>query len=252
MNKDYLFIKNNLKNVIESMSMNYIYYIILLTCVSIISLYTNNQDNLVMNLMEGMFTIYVCMIFGYYAHLYSHRLLFENIMIDILKETNKFIKKDISKIIPNFILSGVLVFCKILDYHHIYHHDSVINKKWYHIIIEFTLNIITEGVLLILLNLIFKINYLNNYIIFFWGLLYATVHIINYNIKHSIHHEYHHIDTSKNYGVDTIDILLGSKYKEKNYENLNMISINILLITPIIILLKKYKIYDKIYDNIYI
>ena len=261
MNKEYFHIKEGIKQSIESIKISYIFYITFILCISIISIYTYTKDDddntiisiiSIISIIKGINTIFISMIFGYSVHVYSHRLLFEDILIDIIKEINKIIGIDILKIIPNFVLSQFLVTCKIFDYHDIYHHNSLINKKWYHLIIEFILNIFMEGILLIIINkLFFKKNLLNNYLILLWGLLYATIHIINYNINPSKQHEYHHIDKSKNYGIDLIDILLGSKYKIRNYENLNTQSINILLITPIILLLKNKNIYDKLYSVIF-
>ena len=98
----------------------------------------------------------------------------------------------------------------------------------------------------------------NNIIIIFWGLIYATVHIINYNIIESKEHISHHNrDLSKNkaynkennkvynYGIDILDILFDTKYENDNsVENINHYAYNCIILLVIIIFIDKFNITD--------
>ncbi len=66
---------------------------------------------------------------------------------------------------------------------------------------------------------------------YFWGLLYASCHIINYTYIEPTVHRDHHIDTKTNYGIDIYDILMGTKYDWKDIEDHNHYSINVIVMT---------------------
>jgi hypothetical protein len=113
---------------------------------------------------------------------------------------------------------------------------------------EFIQNFLIEGGFLILLAHCYNFSIdigsfkfkLNKSVLLLWGLLYATVHNINYIILGCDQHTKHHIDPKTNYGIDTLDILFDTKYDINNIENLNHGSINVIIITLIILYFKIY------------
>ena len=84
-------------------------------------------------------------------------------------------------------------------------------------------------------NYVFRFN---RSVIILWGLLYSSVHNINYNIIHPLEHANHHKECCTNFGIDTLDILKYSKYDIKNVEIFNHYSINIIVITLFIMFFK--------------
>jgi len=67
------------------------------------------------------------------------------------------------------------------------------------------------------------------------ALMYATTHNINYvYLKPSVHRD-HHIDNSTNFGIDIADILFDTKYNLDDIETHNHVSINLIIITLIIV-----------------
>ena len=71
-----------------------------------------------------------------------------------------------------------------------------------------------------------------------WGILYTTVHNINYNIVPSSVHIKHHLDKNTNYGIDIWDIIFQTKYNNDptDIENINHYTINLFICTACVIL----------------
>lgn len=68
-------------------------------------------------------------------------------------------------------------------------------------------------------------------LILYYGIIYVSIHIINYSIIGDKNHEKHHNPKNKkyyNYGPDTIDHLMNTNYDD-NYENLLHILPNIVV-----------------------
>ena len=87
---------------------------------------------------------------------------------------------------------------------------------------------------------------LNLYVITLWGLMYATIHNINYAIHPPATHMLHHIDKTTNYGIDIWDIIFNTKYgadySADKIENINHYAINTAIITVCILLVMNVKV----------
>ena len=171
------------------------------------------------------------MITGHISHRVSHHLNFTDIY-------NKFKKNNVNPCLDNVILKT----CRILDFHSITHHDSTINKQAENILYEFLNNILAQGGMLILM--VTFINYFIDFrVILMWMLAYATNHNINYLILKPSTHRDHHLHDDTNYGIDIADILFDTKHDLDDIETHNHISINIILVTLLIVYC--YKWYNK-------
>ena len=73
---------------------------------------------------------------------------------------------------------------------------------------EFIQNFVSQGLFPIIA--IFLSKFVNYWIFILWGLTYATVHIINFNIFTSKVHEQHHLNDSTNYGMELYDIIFNN------------------------------------------
>ena len=133
--------------------------------------------------------------------------------------------------------------------------NSDINRKWYYLIIEFIENFINSGGILIFflyfsnfkLFFIDKIYSFNYNSIILWALFYATYHLINYEFKNEGHsHNIHHKFVNLNYGYDFMDIIYGTKYDMNNLDNMNDGSLNLIIITLLLIIPKIYNYYKNI------
>jgi hypothetical protein len=133
----------------------------------------------------------------------------------------------------------ILFLCKMFDFHNEIHHDTTINKNLDNKIYEFITNFITQSGLLLLFILFTK--YLNYYVCFLWGMFYATVHMINYDILKPQSHKNHHINIEKNYDILLWDTIMNSKYDYNDIiEDVNHCSYNIVILTILIVCFIKY------------
>ena len=162
---------------------------------------------------------------GYLSHVISHNIHFTTIYdkIPIITKHIPFLDKIIRKIL------------RIYDFHHDTHHDSTINRKPENLCYEALNNILIQGILFIIVGEIY--NYMNKKVFVFWGLLYASFHIINYSIVDASIHTDHHTNIHTNYGIDIYDILMGTKYNWEDIEDYNHYSINVIVLTFLTILL---------------
>ena len=176
-----------------------------------------------------VFSYIFIMIAGHVSHRISHHLNFTDIY-------NKFKKNNINPCMDN-ILSKT---CKVLDFHSTTHHDSEINKQPVNILYEFLNNMLAQGGFFILIVTFVK-HFIDFRVISMWMLAYATNHNINYLFLKPSTHRDHHLDGNTNYGIDFADILFDTKYDLDDVENHNHISINLILVTLLIIYIyKKY------------
>ena len=223
-------IKNPVSNkvktdaLIKNIIINWIFYIVLLCCLYALSKCEYYKTSIHM-LIISFITV---AIIGYIIHRVSHNIYFEEYY-----ENMNTIFKDVPLLdrIIKLMLRG-------LDFHRKTHHDSAINRKWYNLVYEFINNIVTQGLLPAIL--IKASRYLDLRVFILWGLLYATLHIINYNFITSTVHIEHHLDDSTNYGIDICDIIFGSKYDWNDVENYNHYAINVIIITIAILYATKY------------
>lgn len=206
---------------------------------------SNPQVGIFGNVIFGIITFIISIVVGYYVHVFSHILDYEEIYLYIFNSSN--IVGTLFRKMPKpmkWIFDKIVY---LLDFHNKIHHNTNINKQWKNVLIELLMNIYTEGVALIILfkilnfgiqirDYILKLNYP---ILFAWSILYATIHNINYNIITPICHIQHHLNEKTNYGIDFMDILFGSKYDDVP-EEMNHASLNVILILLFIIFIKDY------------
>lgn len=216
-------------------------------------LYPSNKNiGLIGNILFGFITFIISILIGYYTHVLSHLFDYEEIYKNIFNSSN-IIGYSLRKL-PKSIQWILNKFVYLLDFHDKIHHDTKINKEWKNFLIELLMNVYTEGVYMIMLlkyfdfgihinGYVFKFNYT---ILFAWSILYATIHNINYNIITPTCHIQHHLNESTNYGIDFMDIVLGSKYDD-NPEEMNHASLNVIIIMLIIIFIKDF--YNPTHDN---
>jgi hypothetical protein len=168
------------------------------------------------------------MITGHMGHRISHNMNFTDTY-------NKYKKNNINPL-ENILLK----FCRFLDFHSITHHDTTINKQTENILYEFLNNVITQGGAIVIF--VKLINYFIDFrVVMLWALMYATTHNINYLfIKPSTHRD-HHFHDDTNYGIDIADILFDTKHDLDDIETHNHVSINLIIITLVIIYFTKNK-----------
>ena len=211
--------------IFESFWLNIKIYVTLFICVICLSLKMN--DNTLQNInhsINGLFYLIIAMILGwvihYLAHYYNGILFLEN------KPMNYYFKS-----ILNFFS---LIIC---DFHSLIHHDTTINKKPIYIIGEFLSNFYMEGGYIIASNYLFNWN-INTNVFWLWALTYASVHNINYNLYPPECHVQHHKDPNTNLGIDTLDVIFGTKYDYDCLEDFNHGSINVIIITILLLYLR--------------
>lgn len=199
----------------KSLSKNILFYSIILLCLYLLS--KNGVFSL--SFLRNIVTLLFISMFGYFIHFASHHIDIRSMYsrVDNIFTRNENIRK-----MANMLLD-------IYDFHDKTHHDIEINKEPMNIFYEFTMNVYTQGVGLIVFIECMKM--LDYRVIILWAFLYATVHNINYIYLSPSTHRDHHIDPSTNYGIDTMDILFNSKYDKSDIEDLNHASINLILIT---------------------
>jgi hypothetical protein len=220
--------------VVQSIKLNYIFYITLIACVCAIAYCSRTSY------FWAIITIIFISVAGYFSHYISHR-------INAGELFTKFNKKH--SIIENeYIKTGVEMFCKLIDFHDVTHHDTDINKQWGNLAMEFAMNFYVQAGAFLLL--FYGIQQMNLYVITLWGLMYSTIHNINYLLYPSQTHMLHHADKKTNYGIDIWDILFRTKYEgDYSYpqlENINHYAINTLLITLVMIVIMHIKVSIKI------
>lgn len=130
------------------------------------------------------------------------------------------------------ILTSVFRF---MDFHSVTHHDSSINKQPANVCYEFMNNFFTQGGGLVLF-VWFCNRCIDMRVILLWALMYATAHNINYLFLKPTVHRDHHLHEDTNYGLDIADIIFDTKYDLTDIEDYNHISINLIVITAIMVL----------------
>jgi hypothetical protein len=213
--------------VVTSLYINRYYFMTVFVCIIFLFI-KQKTKSLIKNiyLFNNLCLSYVFMIiWGWYIHFISHNINVSELYEFLLKNNHK-----------NWLDNTLLfIFKYTIDFHDQIHHNTSINKQYLFLFIEFIQNILTQGGILFFFG-IDKL--INKYIILLWCLTYTTVHLINYNIPSIKHcHKDHHTNCKTNYGIDYMDIIMGTKFNYQDIENINHYSINIILIT---ILLYKY------------
>ena len=207
--------------LIQTIRINYIFYITTLVCLAVISYYSGD------NFIWSVITLIVVSFLGYITHYISHSVNVTK-FYDSLNNDNYFTNNKMVHYFIKFI-------CKCADFHDEIHHDTSINKKVHNVIFEFIFNFYTQaGAFLLIMYFVKKLNY---YSVILWGLIYPTIHLINYDIIKCQVHMNHHLDKHTNYGIDIWDIMFNTKYQGDNtdIENINHYSINVVIISAILV-----------------
>ena len=233
-NKNSFF--KNFRYVGRSIRLNFVFWVSTVICLILLTQFSDDHS-----FWNTIITFIIAMLLGWYIHYLSHSydvlLIYENSTNNIMK----FIKTN-NKL--DYMFRTLIYYT--IDFHDKIHHDTNVNKGKFNLIWEFFQNFLMEGGLLILLAYYynFQINVgkstfkFNKAILFLWGMLYATVHNINYIILGCEQHVNHHTNPKTNYGIDVLDILFDTKYDVENIEDINHASLNVILITLFIIYFK--------------
>jgi hypothetical protein len=200
-------------------TINIPYYIVLIYCLYLLSNKTLCSVKFILCLFSWIFIG----ILGYFTHVISHN-------VDLRKLYNSFDNAFTRN--PTFN-KAMDAFLKIYEFHHDSHHNLDINKEPYNIWYEFITNIYTQGLGFIIFAEFVKL--IDYKIVLLWCFMYATIHNINYNIIHPSVHQDHHTNCHTNYGIDVMDILFNTKYDKKDIEDFNHVSINLVIITFILL-----------------
>ena len=209
--------------LIKSFKINYIFYITLIICLYMISRYTNSS------FIWCIISFLYISCNGYFVHYISHKF-------DLFKHYSKLN----NYVTRNSVLNTMTIWlCNMLDFHRNIHHDSSINKKLDNKIYEFIMNFLTQsGFFLVFVYFAKQLNY---YVCLLWGLLYATVHMINYDILKPVSHKHHHMDDDTNHDIIFWDIFFDTKYDHNDeMEDINWGSINVIVLTLLIVCFVKY------------
>jgi hypothetical protein len=170
-----------------------------------------------------IFSFIFILLFGHITHRLSHSINFTQ-----LYNSNK--KNNINKNVDS-ILTKV---CTFLDFHRTTHHDSHTNNKKINVFYEFINNFLTQGGMFVIF-IWFCNRCIDMRIILLWAFMYATAHNINYMfVKPTVHRD-HHLHKYTNYGLDIADIIFDTKYNLNDIEDYNHISINLIIVTLVII-----------------
>lgn len=209
--------------LLKSFKINYIFYTTLIICLYMISHYTNSS--FIWCIISFLYISFK----GYFVHYFSHKL-------DLLKtysELNNYFTR-------NPVLNTMTIwFCNMFDFHRNIHHDSSINKRLNNKIYEFIINFLTQTGLFFVF--IYFTKHLNYYVCLLWGLFYSTVHMINYDIIKPISHKNHHVDYNTNYDIIFWDTFFDTKYDYNDtLEDINLCSINVIVLTLLIVCFVKY------------
>lgn len=152
--------------------------------------------------IRGAITIVLILVFSYFSHRASHHIYPYNIL-------------------------------------HKVHHTEQHNKKWWARILEWFVNFLQiGGIMLIPINIyfekLFKTKLLNNYVILYYSIVYTTHHMINYHYMEIDTHARHHRDESTNYGPDYMDVLMGTKQDNSTFEDMRWTIMNSIAATILV------------------
>lgn len=212
----------------QNLKKNIIFYATVILCCLMFTKYITNENDTTLkkffNFSKLISSFIFSMLLGHSIHRFSHNIN----TVDYVNQCDNILTRN------KFINNITMFFCRIIDFHSITHHDSSINKKIKNILFEFLNNVITQCVF----GVWFAKYLLDFRAVLLWGLMYATTHNINYLYLRPSTHRDHHLHPSTNFGIDLTDILFNTKYNWNDIENYNHISINLIIITILIIYLK--------------
>jgi len=212
----------------ESIMTNKWFYLTLLICFYMFKLRRDTAPTLSSSSSSSSyvglaFSFFFVLVFGHITHRLSHN-------IDFTKVYNKHKKSNMNGHVDS-ILTSVFRF---MDFHSVTHHDSSINKNPTNVCYEFMNNFFTQGGWLVLF-VWFCNRCIDMRVILLWALMYASAHNINYMFLKPTVHRDHHLHEDTNYGLDIADIIFDTKYDLNDIEDYNHISINLIVITAIMV-----------------
>jgi len=217
--KDKKKIKQNA--IYKSIKQNYIFYVVMLLCLFSFSKCTYNPSNFFITIFSLIFIT----LHSYCIHVAAHYL--DTHLSDTYKTyDNNFTRNTYL----NWLAKKTIDFS---EFHVTTHHNSAINKTYKNIILELINNIVTNGVIIIILKYFLAL--IDNRVILLWALSWASAHNINYNISSEFTHQQHHNSNDKNYGIDILDIFFDSKYDLETIETHNHAAINLIIVTTVIL-----------------
>jgi len=224
--KKNIFIKGLLKRytkIRESIILNKWFFSLLLLIIiywSYIETIKHNSmtSNNIITYIINFYWLFTCLIitamWGWYAHYLSHHISC-NAFFDLFNNNNNFTK---------------FIATYFIDFHDIIHHNSSINKTWKNLIFEFISNFVYEGIFYVFILWMFNLHHLIYIKIpLLWGLTYASSHCINYTVVEPLCHIQHHKNPYTNFGLDTIDIIMNTKYDINCLEDFNHTSLNLFI-----------------------
>jgi hypothetical protein len=198
--------QTKLKTILNSLKSNWKFYIIYNIVFLIIGLLTGG-------VIQSVITGLLIQLHAYYVHILGHKLPYFN---------------------------------KI----HMLHHTKIINKYWYNQIIELLFNFIFIGGGYLLLFSKYLPQSIT-YPILAFALIYTFHHLVIYHfISTKTHIEHHKYDCDNlnevckstenwvNYGPDMVDAIFNSKNDNEEYEN--MLPVNIVAITTLVVIIFIY------------
>jgi hypothetical protein len=206
-------------NLINNITTNWIFYIVLIISCIILSLKSEHiGKSFILNILSIIFVSFL----GYFIHFFSHFVSFS----ELYTSSNNYLQKNcVTDMIFKYI-------CKFMDFHDKTHHNTSINKEPINILYEFINNIFFQGGILLFFIYISKSISISSIIL--WMFYYATVHNINYLLMPCKTHQNHHINKFTSYGLDIWDIIFNTSYDENEVENYNHSAINMLFISLVL------------------
>lgn len=208
------------------------YYLIsyVLACASLSIMYGASK-NTATNLITGCVTMLIVPFVGYLTHMLSHQIMYEQIVYNNV---------DFERL-PACIRIVLYLLVLIFDFHHNIHHDQKESSKTIYIVIEAIQNVFFQAGIVMLVNMYIFNNVLNNSIVMLWGMVYVSMHLINFTFYDERNHKIHHEDSNVNYEPFIFDIIFGTiPKKEIRIESFWHVSFNIVLCTLAIIAYKFY------------
>jgi hypothetical protein len=216
---------------IQYVQLNYllvISFMILIVSLSVVCGGGGGDDNTIGKLITGCISFLFITFAGYYMHVISHQYNYTSIYYSLYQSSNYW--GQLFRILPKCIHSFFKKQLWLADFHDIIHHDSSINHTYLNLFIEFCMNLYVEGICwIVLFQYLMGCQWFNYSIFWAWSFIYATTHIINFNIQPSRHHQKHHLHKYYNYSFGFIDILLGTNY-DNELEQMNHVSINVICV----------------------
>ena len=251
---DFFLKKKNLL-IKKSFKKNTIFWFFTVLSIIILSIKYGQEKTISNKIISGFISYILSIYYGWYIHKMSHTFHARK-TFNYFRKQFSFKNVTINKFL-NFYDNIVYFFSDIYDFHSKIHHNPNLNKLWYNRLLECIQNVVMISLPLSYIGYNSNIGitlssvtfYLNKTITILWGLIYSTVHNINYSIINPQVHKEHHIkdipyaySTSKekvtNYGPDIADIMWDTKYKSNIIEDFNHASINVITLTIIIIIIK--------------